>query len=732
MSVSNTTVTKELYSADLSELFKGNDVKLISDPEGYAFAHLLNLRDENPDLVTESKPLIVLGDLLDSAVAAGGSNILKMGNLAELKSNNLANLLQCRDNKNIHVMFGNRDLNKLKVLPLTFLKGGASAITINDYLTNSRNYDYLTLASLLKQHINGKVWHWAIPDLKHWYPFWRKYNPNSEEYELWQKGRHSESSEVMTCLERFFLIFGADNKDGTMTAHNLLYCIPYEVLRDKNKKGNNTNKNFKNFKTAFPNFSSKMRNDTNINLGDYKSILAVCNDDENLKNELELAAALVLTVFMRMIMKKPAQTIKTYPLKYDGLLYDLYTSPRTYFCAYADAEYNKRLLAFSHGGITKNLLDDTYRRKYDKFFSIVKKDIKQEEPSLGINIEQIYDTDNYNIMTHSTKKSTALTGGFYKKLDATTGSSSEYIHKAIAHFNATYKHLLIKTLNAYVGDTYNISDDINLAPSVELVKLLAVSSGFNTCMHDRYIECNKSDPKKHTPLIDSTAYSPIMPGIVGLRLSDNTLYCNDKNFVQFIGHSPQGFGVTIDLFESTSPEVKFKTYNINLDISNTTLAHDNVADLKKLKDNYLFMVYKTNGELYTHCKLHVADTDKFKQFPDKTILYDSTANLFGLDLLEALRITEPDNIKAFIHGKLFDSDDAVLYSTEKDYKYTPYLTRQYGFDNETKHQLRAYQKLNNHPPFSKQHTSAMLYGGKRVTKRNKRVKKAQTKKLKRK
>ena len=688
-------------------------------------------------MASESEPLIVLGDLLDSAIAVTPSgNILKMGNLAELKSHNLDNLLQCRDNPNIHLMFGNRDLNKLKVLPLTQVslstKITNSNINLNKptYLidNNGNMYDYLTLASLLKQNINDKVWKWTIPDLKHWYPFWKKNNSDSAEYKLWQAGRHSESDTVMTCLERFFLIFGADNKDGTMSAHNLLYCIPYEVLNEQNKKGNATNKNFN---TAFPIFSD-MIGKTAMNLGDYKSVLNECNSNLNLMNELELASALVLIVFMRLLMKKKKEN----NLKYDGLLYDLYTSPRTYFCAFANN--TKKLLAFSHGGITKNLLDTKYDKKYNMFFSTKKTEpsVPGKHPKTRKNTYN--DFENYNIMTQSKLQGNNLSGGFYKKLNINNSSSpsSSNIHNAISYFNANNKHLLKNTLDYYNND-YN-KPTIKYAPSPDLVKLLAMSSGFNTCVHDRYTECNRSS-QPNIPFIDSAAYSPIIPGIVGLRSPYNTLYCNDSDFVQFIGHSPQGFGVTIDLFKSTSAEVKFKTYNINLDISNTTLAHDKVADLTKLKDNYLFMVYNTKGELYTHCKLHVANTDKFSKFPDKTITYDSEYNLFSNDFEESLHEIEPDNNNGFIHGKLKDSN-LVFYSKVSNYDYTPVLEKKFGFDNETTKIMTAYETLPTQAPFSQliknnsKVANAALYGGKRKTKRStsKKYKRAQTKKLKRK
>lgn len=711
---SNRNNTSNKYANDLTSLFNNKSVKLISDPEGYSFAHLLNIKNTTDQIATTETPLIVLGDLLDSAIAITATgNILKMGNLAELKSHNLDNLLQCRTNQNIYVMFGNRDLNKLKLLPLTALNPPIDTKTNNNkntYFKNSSRANYYELALQLRVNIAFQKVTWKISDLKHWYPFWKSAQ-GTDVNTLWKNGRHSSPPQGMTCLERFFLIFGADNTNGTMSAHNLLYCIPYEILSKTE------------FVDKFPKFHNKCNSKTDIDLKDYLGLLKTCNEEENegLLYELELAAALVLIVFTRMIMK-PSNEDK-YKLKYDGLLYDLYTSPRTFFCAYATTTAtttSNRILAFSHGGITKNLLDSEYTNKYDNFFE---------------------NDTNYNVMIHSEQG-----GGYYKKINI--GYAKDNIISTIASFNKKYKTLLVNTINEYLpmlnlSNTTNTNSNSKLAnlqkPTKTFVKLLAMTSGFHSCLHEKYTDCDRTNTS-HKNAVNSLNYSPIVPGIVELRKDNNTLYCSDSEFVQFIGHSPQGFGVTIDLFESTSPEVKFKTYNINLDISNTTFAHDTVADLTKLKDNYLFMVYDTDGKLFTHGKLHVANTDKFKKIPAKTILYDSADDLFGIDLLEVLRTTEHNNIKAFIHGKLSNSDD-VLYSTEDNYNYTPYLTRVYGFDNKITREItrakNAHAPLGSQDPFSKlisTHSTAALYGGKRKTKRNnsKKYKRSQTKKLKQK
>ena len=717
MSLSNTTATKERYSADLSELFKGKDVKLISDPEGYSFAHLLNLRDENPVLATESEPLIVLGDLLDSAVAAGGSNILKMGNLAELKSNNLANLLQCRDNGNIHVMFGNRDLNKLKVLPLAKVKAPFAKPlahqSIREYL-NPRNTDitYLDLAKQLQTNINTGNWEWDIPDLKHWYPFWKSHpnitdeaiNKETDEkkkgplkgqqanYKLWTTGRHSSEGSVMHCLERFFLIFGSDTTNGTMSAPNLLYCIPYEVLEKDS------------FEKTFPKFAGERKSDTGIDLSNYKALLALCATPEytGLKEELDLAAALVLTVFMRMFYpgekSRNNYIARNTNLIYDGLLYDLYASQRTYFCAYANA--NDRLLTFSHGGITKNFLDSTYMERYNKFFD---------------------DTTNYEHMTE-------LKGGYHSKVTDSDDTKSD-IQIAIDTFNETNKTLLVKVIHNYLysknyEEPTNIKannwawnkgkrkSDEHYKPSHTLVKFMAMTAPFNSCLHNKYTDCEGEDKK--TAAVNSENYSPIAPGILGLRKPENILYCKDSNFVQFIGHSPQGFGATIDLFTSGESSNTYKTYNVNLGISNTALSNHTVAILEKLGDNYFYMVYGKDNNLTAHGKIHVTNKNINSAGLAGKIEYDSTYDVLGKEFTSMIKFNSKTQTEVntngkplvyFEHGKLVNGQFLYTHKTDGGFDYTPKLSK------------------------------IITRGGnrkKRITKCNKRVKKSQTKKLKRK
>lgn len=684
------------YSANLSELFNGKSVKLISDPEGYSFAHLLGNRDEPPVLATDTAPLIVLGDLLDSAIALTASgNILTMGNLAELKAHNLDNLLQCRNNPNIHVMFGNRDLNKLKLLPLAKVKPHFSSMyqtaydDLKAYLNpqqTTKNISYLELAKQLRANINNKNWEWEIPDLKHWYPFWKHYNNSSAAYTLWKAGRRSSPEQVMTCLERFFLIFGADNTDGTISAYNSLFCIPKEVMGAE-------------FKSKFPKFADQVNNPTGINLKDYKAVIDACNEPANtgLKEELDLAAALVLTIYMRMFYP-PHASSNNYlargnevTLKYDGLLYDFYTSPQTYFCAYANTTQPERLLTFSHGGITNNFLNSEYASGYDSFFD---------------------DVSNYNIMT-------TLSGGYYAAV--TKGAGKTLITGTISTFNTTYKNELVKVIHNYLYsknyDKHNNNTKITKhnnntkitinnwvwnknkkptatktpttdyrKPTKSLLKFMAMTAPFNSCLHKGLTDCTKTETEQ-IPHVNSENYSPIIPGILGLRKPENALYCDDANLVQFIGHSPQGFGATIDLFTSTKTDNSHKTYNVNLDISNTALSHNIISDLNKLSDNYFYMVYDTGGKLTTHGKIHVnttnnGDDNPFKQanLTNGEITYDSIYDILGSDFNAMLKFNQQtqndSNMNYWEHGKLQTGNFLYTYSGTKTphlFTYTPVL-----------------------------------------------------------
>lgn len=62
------------FNCDLTEVIKGGECCLISDPEGYKFSKLAGPKyTVHGDRVRQDKPLIVLGDMIDSAMVYGGN-----------------------------------------------------------------------------------------------------------------------------------------------------------------------------------------------------------------------------------------------------------------------------------------------------------------------------------------------------------------------------------------------------------------------------------------------------------------------------------------------------------------------------------------------------------------------------------------------------------------------------------------------------------------------------------
>jgi hypothetical protein len=659
------------YNAEL-ELLRGKDINLISDPEGFDIGQLVNSNSNSKDIAHNLKPLIVLGDLLDSATAVTQTaNILTMGKLAGYKAFNLKNLETIKTNDNIYTMFGNRDLNKLKLLPLAQTKHNPEH---NDYNSNDIdkpvteiiNITYLDLANELNNNINNGKWEWEIEDLKHWYPFWKSYNPETDVKKLWQTGRHSEATKIMTCLERFYLIFGNDNSSGTISAYNLLFCIPYEVLSVNAQ-----------FDMEFNMLKDQFDEADVISLKDYKTLIEKCKTMQNgdkLLAELNLAAALVLTVFSRLFIPKGGVCDSIYnkrhpDLRYDGLLYDLYTSPRTYFCAYA--KLNDRLLTFSHGGITKHFMDEKYQKKFDAFFS---------HGILLSDDESI--TEDTPVSDKFYKIMTRLKGGYMKdKIDNDKGYTDNQIIDTINRFNKKYKNVVRNIINQYISMlSKSINKPINEElhkPSRDFVKLFAMTANFNTCLHQDYNAC--SDTK---PLINSAIYSPILPGIDELRNIENTLLCNNMDLIQFFGHLPKGFGATVDLFKLKNGK---KTYNINLDISNTVLSHDTVPDLKKMGENYFYLVYNSNlGNLKANGKLHFSLKTEFNnaEIKNSIVEYEPNYDLLSEDFEDLLTETEKDNNTVYMHGKI-KGDNIFLYTEEKPkFTFTPKTKKitGYGFD----------------------------------------------------
>ena len=112
---------------------------VISDPEGLSPSHLFPLY---PQVLEGKDKLIICGDVLDSTapnIDFGKLDDVFKKTLFGLKSNNIRTILDIVVNDNISIAFGNRDLNKLKVLPLTRLVNSTQDNIIHSFNNGKQN-----------------------------------------------------------------------------------------------------------------------------------------------------------------------------------------------------------------------------------------------------------------------------------------------------------------------------------------------------------------------------------------------------------------------------------------------------------------------------------------------------------------------------------------------------------------------------------------------------------------
>ena len=181
----------------------------ISDLEGF---HPSELIPDFKDIISKDE-VIICGDVLDSTMISKPDHIVN-------KSNNLKTLYDIVTKPNLRLTFGNRDLNKMKVLPLTILTTSDKTIPIlvNKFNNGTIELDFINAYTELKK-IQNLEW---VHKMSNWYPFWG--GKIVENIEYWKND--NEPSQFGFFEKRFRKIFGDDTTVGTMSAVNLLETIP--------------------------------------------------------------------------------------------------------------------------------------------------------------------------------------------------------------------------------------------------------------------------------------------------------------------------------------------------------------------------------------------------------------------------------------------------------------------------------------------------------------------------
>ena len=284
----------------------------ISDLEGFYPTQMLPMYEEiKRNQGTEE--LIICGDIMDSTLKTDITPAI-----LRLKSNNIKTIYDIVINPNIFLTFGNRDLNKIKVGPLTELcyegKDQASKKLVDKF--NSGDLEKLDLTTYLSFVTLYKKWY---QNMSNWFPFWSVNKDDSYWKDDLLIGKSFGFFE-----KRFNKIFGTDPAVGTMGADNLLKTIPMELgLYNESLSDYN----------AF------------IVLAVFKSML----QKKTFTDEGRILHNILYPTDSPSVLPPVSQSI------FKGLLYTLFTQPKNNMII-TRKDSNGTYL-FSHGGVNSEIIE---------------------------------------------------------------------------------------------------------------------------------------------------------------------------------------------------------------------------------------------------------------------------------------------------------------------------------------------------------------------------------------
>ena len=380
---------------DLSTFIKDSELLIISDFEGTTpktqfekFAEYARGGAEG----VKNKKVIYLGDVFDSTVllkskesTESKEGCVQDDNYCALQSVKLLvdNPAQCK------YVVGNRDLNKIKLLPFFQFKTGEK------WWNPAGATSYESIVDKLLAEDEKEVWLVGGKDaagkdkdttMDFFKPFWNIGKWNTK------KSITARATKNYTKIyDRFEALFGVDGIEGTMSAINTLKSIPNEMFASQSD---------------------------NMTIDKFIAKLTKKTADKNV-----VRAALVITLFMRMLDKDlwkegdAAQKEKKVGDfgALDGYLYKYITEAKPAYYAVSDQE--KNLLLFAHGGITKDFVTGKGTKatellatvKWDEVLNL------QPPPLTGGAGNPITDSiDNFN-----GKYNELLTAFFAKKYEGT-------------------------------------------------------------------------------------------------------------------------------------------------------------------------------------------------------------------------------------------------------------------------------------------------------------------------
>ncbi len=587
----------------------------ISDLEGFYPEQVLPMYNQIKEQMKDN--LIICGDIMDSTIKTQINR-----EIIKLKSNNIKTIYDIVINPNIFLTFGNRDLNKMKVGPLTELyceeQDKNSKILIDKFNKGDlENLDKKTYIKFLC--IEKKRWY---QKMSNWYPFWgdkikdkiNYWKDNNEPLVL--RNKENEIIKSYNFFEKRYLkIFGADTSIGTMNAEYLLQTIPSELgLYDEANNDYN----------AF------------IVLAVFKSMLqkVTFNDDKKLHN----------------VLYTPSDTQIINQSIFKGLLYTLFTDHKNNMIIKRTDQLNTYL--FSHGGVSSEIIE---RNTLEELDCILKNPITDDLK------EKITDA-------------TKFMGGYYKKIDI---NKEENIDKQIENFNRKIKETITNIFN----EDYKIL----VKPSINMLLLLIAVTSFDCkTFYSKILPTEEvqNKCKDYGILNINSSILSTMAGIKELRSKNKIFYYGEKLFNIF-GHNPNGFGPTVDLFENDVNKtylVNLDTSNTFLSSSSNQSLYDKtkktssyiLIENNKIKLITKIFIRKTSKEeiiivdnkdaIFSDLEIKKEDDDIQNNLKNNIVLAYSEGlkpsdifevnidNYIDENMDEKLKLFR-DNEKIFYHGK---------------------------------------------------------------------------------
>jgi hypothetical protein len=597
-----------------------NNIRVVSDLEGFDIENYFH----------DTSNLFVCGDILDSTLSRGTP---LTGNYLTSKSNNLKNILHCASNPHVRLLYGNRDLNKIKCKYLAELTNtGTETTNFNNGNINLNVETYNALRE--KLNLDGV---WKVSNMNSWYTFWSDVGKGK----IWT---NFPSYKENPFYDRFIEIFGVDNgKDngGTMSAQNLLETIPLEIGVSSD---NNDYKAFivlAIFKSMLLRITNRVR---------FEDVSIESMESSNYKGwlyQMYLRKDNNLCCFLDYGVDKENDNNFMYVFSHGGMPHKILDKPELFanILEYLDVspELTKLLTdaveyykVIPSGGFYNKVSDKTKLLSRDKIISSIT--ILNEIVKANINVvlgnEEIYsdvidnsqsESNSVNTLSSddSTQNSTSIDSvenetkqnpeNVLLKEDEVANSSEVSTEKDESHeqksSDQTSDQGSSKSENSSLDEDICKDKDNKTcpstcqwtenkctpkqqggvneeAPSNNMLFLLIISSGFNlynfvnkitdvvlkeTILRKLIGDKERQSLENLNSLYPSSdKITPMSTGFKTMR-NDTPFLDNDNvQLVQFIGHSPNGFGSTIDKVECNLDNgSNAVSYLINLDSSNS-------------------------------------------------------------------------------------------------------------------------------------------------------------------